>query len=172
MVLLTHDDRLAFDTIGFCAFSYRFNEFYTDNVHPFARQMADVLTEAGKRTLRTAVENKLRFQSNQKYWSDIGEMHKLCQEVLDERVKNPKPEINDLLNVMLNTPDPVTGEKLDATNIKYQMATFLVSDQLYGGLITNKILARWPRDNKRHPFFPLPQPVDSPRNIPQGTARG
>ena len=28
--------RLAFDTIGLCAFSYRFNEFYSDHAHPFA----------------------------------------------------------------------------------------------------------------------------------------
>jgi hypothetical protein len=28
----------AFDTIGLCAYSYRFNEFYTDHAHPFAQQ--------------------------------------------------------------------------------------------------------------------------------------
>ena len=31
--------RLAFDTIGLCAFGYRFNEFYSDHAHPFAQQM-------------------------------------------------------------------------------------------------------------------------------------
>lgn len=119
--------RLAFDTIGFCAFSYRFNDFYTTEVHPFAKHMSDALREAGRRSNRTAIENKLRYFANQKYWDDIHEMHKLCDEVIDSRLNNPQPEINDLLNVMLSTEDPVTHEKLDRQNIKYQMATFLVS---------------------------------------------
>lgn len=89
--------------------------------------MADALKEAGRRATRTQLENKLRFQANQKYWADIDSMHKLCEDVLQERVKNPRPEINDLLNVMLNTEDPVTHEKLDHQNIKFNMATFLVS---------------------------------------------
>lgn len=92
--------------------------------------MADALKEAGSRFSRTSIENKLRFQSNQKYWADINAMHKLCDEVLDERIRNPQPEINDLLNVMLTTEDPVSHEKLDRKNIRYQMATFLVSQAL------------------------------------------
>lgn len=58
-------------------------------------------------------------------------MHKLCDEVLDQRIANPQPEINDLLNVMLSTEDPVTHEKLDGKNIKFQMATFLVSHLVF-----------------------------------------
>lgn len=97
-----------------------------EGVHPFAQHMADALVEAGRRSQRTFVENKLRYFANQKYWSDIDAMHKLCDEIIDERLNNPKPEINDLLNVMLHTEDPVTHQKLDRTNIKFNMATFLV----------------------------------------------
>lgn len=89
--------------------------------------MADALAEAGRRANRTYLENKLRYYSNQRYWADINAMHKLCDDVIDDRINNPNPEINDLLNVMLNTEDPVTHEKLDRLNIKYNMATFLVS---------------------------------------------
>lgn len=96
--------------------------------------MSDALKESGNRANRTALENKLRFQASQKYWADINAMHKLCDDVLDERIKNPQPEINDVLNVMLTTEDPVTHEKLGRTNIKYNMATFLVSFKILGRL--------------------------------------
>lgn len=108
--------------------------------------MADALIEAGRRSKRTFVENKLRYFANQKYWNDIGEMHKLCDEIIDERINNPRPDINDLLNVMLHTEDPVSGQKLDRTNIRFNMATFLVRDSAilsYSG--TNfPTQGRWP----------------------------
>ena len=118
--------RLAFDTIGLCAFNYRFNNFYLDEMHPFATQMSDALLEAGKRANRTGIENQLRYFSEQNYRQNVQAMHKLCDEIVEERIKNPQPQVNDLLNVMLSVADPSTGAKLDPENIRYQMATFLV----------------------------------------------
>ncbi|KAL8822904.1 MAG: hypothetical protein Q9191_006369, partial [Dirinaria sp. TL-2023a] len=118
---------LAFDSIGLAAFNYRFNEFYTDNVHPFATQMASVLIESGKRANTLSIMKTLRHWSTKEYFQNIASMHALCDDLVAERRRNPRPEVNDLLNVMLNTPDPVTGEKLSDENIRYQMATFLVA---------------------------------------------
>lgn len=54
-------------------------------------------------------------------------MHDLCDSLVEERINNPQPEIDDLLNVMLTEEDPETHTKLSKENIRFQMATFLVS---------------------------------------------
>lgn len=119
--------RLAFDTIALCAFGYRFNQFYSDNPHPFAQQMGDVLLESGKRASRLGIQNVLAYKDEQKRQWNVKQMHELCDELVRERQMNPRPELNDLLNKMIEGEDPKTGEKLSAENIRYQMATFLVA---------------------------------------------
>jgi cytochrome P450/NADPH-cytochrome P450 reductase len=98
-------------------------------MHPFAQQMSEVLLESGKRGNRTQIENSLRVFSEKQRQENVAKMHELCDTIVADRKKNPKPEINDLLNVMLNSKDPETGEQLSDENIRYQMTTFLVSDQ-------------------------------------------
>ena len=44
--------RLTLDTIALCAFDYRFNSFYQDEMHPFVAAMVGALDEAGQRTRR------------------------------------------------------------------------------------------------------------------------
>lgn len=119
--------RLAFDTIGLCGFSYRFNDFYSERMHPFADWMADTLRESGRRANRTKIENAARIWSAANHTNDIDQMHKLCDDLVRERKANPQPDANDLLNVMLMSRDPETGEGLSDENIRYQMVTFLVS---------------------------------------------
>jgi cytochrome P450/NADPH-cytochrome P450 reductase len=118
---------LAFDTIGYCGFGYRFNSFYTDEIHPFASQMADVLIESGKRANRLSVENYVRIWSTEDTKKKIEAMWKLCDDLVTERKNDPKPDVKDTLNTMLNTVDPETGEKLSDESIRYNMVTFLVS---------------------------------------------
>lgn len=118
--------RLAFDTIGLCAFSYRFNDFYRDDVHPFATQMAETLVESGKRASRTWVENHLRIWSAQHTQENINAMWGLCDQLVAERKAYPQPDNRDLLNTMLTATDPETGEKMSDENIRFNMVTFLV----------------------------------------------
>ncbi|KAI1423202.1 cytochrome P450 [Xylaria sp. FL1777] len=118
---------LAFDMIGICGFGYRFNSFYRDEIHPFAREMAAALTEAGKRANRPSVENYLRVNAAEELNKNIHSMWQLCDELVAERKRNPKPEARDLLNTMLNASDPQTGEKLSDENIRFNMVTFLVA---------------------------------------------
>lgn len=127
--IMCSDDftRLAFDSIGLGAFNYRFNEFYTDNVHPFATQMSSVLIESGRRANTLGIMTTLRHWSTKEYYQNIASMHALCDDLVADRKRNPRPEVDDMLNVMLKTTDPVTGEKLSDENIRYQMATFLVA---------------------------------------------
>jgi cytochrome P450 / NADPH-cytochrome P450 reductase len=72
--------RLAFDTIGLCAFSYRFNEFYSDNPHPFASQMAEVLVETGKKSNRTKVQQALYWRSEEARQENVRKMMDLCNQ--------------------------------------------------------------------------------------------
>lgn len=96
--------------IGLCAFGYRFNNFYSEQQHPFVTQMTDVLRESGRRASRLSIENRLRIFSAAKTEQDIKAMHDLCDEIIADRLKYPQPDSNDLLNPMLEGKDPETGE--------------------------------------------------------------
>ena len=135
----SRQNRLAFDIIGLCAFNYRFNAFYGENLPEFAVKMADVLIEAGKRAGRIPLENELRFLSKRKMMDQIHFMWKICDDLVADRKAHPRPDINDLLNVMLTEADPVTGKKLPDENIRFQMATFLVSVLAQIGIIISYI---------------------------------
>jgi len=118
--------RLAFDVIGLTAFNYRFNAFYGEELIPFAKQLGQVLIETGIRTNRLAIKNDLHFRSKKLMMDNIHAMWKVCDEIVAERKANPRPDVDDILNVMLTAKDPVTGKGFTDENIRYQMATFLV----------------------------------------------
>lgn len=116
----------AFDTIGLCAFNFRFNEFYSDEAHPFAKQMAETLVESGKRANRTTIGNYMHRRDEQRRQENIAKMWDLCDKIIAERKKNPQPDVNDVLNVMLGVNDGENEGSLDQENIRYNMTTFLV----------------------------------------------
>ena len=124
-----HDDftRLAFDVIGLCAFNYRFNAFYAEELIPFANQLSQVLIETGRRTNRTEIQNALAFLSKKEMMDNINSMWKVCDDIVADRRANPRPDVDDILNVMLSAKDPVTGKGFTDENIRYQLATFLVA---------------------------------------------
>lgn len=119
--------RLTFDVIGLCAMNYRFNCFYAEEPPRFMTAMAEALVEAGKATNRLAVENALRYFSRRRMAENIEYMHGICDSVIAERRANPRPELDDLLNVMLNGKDPVSGESMSDELISNEFLTFLVS---------------------------------------------
>ncbi|KAF2497931.1 cytochrome P450 [Lophium mytilinum] len=122
---LTSEYRPALDTIGLCAFRYRFNEFYSEDMHPFAHQMVDGLVESGKRANRLSNGNKLRIWSAANTEENITAMHKVCDDIIADRKAHTQPNANDLWNAMLNGKDPETGEGMTDENIRYNMVTFL-----------------------------------------------
>lgn len=134
---------LAFDTIGLCAFGYRFNNFYTNDSHPFVTQMTDVLIECGKRASRLGIENTLRIFAAAQNAENIAAMHKLCDEIIADRIAHPS-DTNDLLNPMLNGTDPKTGQKMSKENIKLNMCTFLVCSPISFREFSLTKIGRWP----------------------------
>ena len=120
--------RLTLDTIALCAFDYRFNSFYSNEMHPFVGAMVGALKESGQRARRPGLVSNLMLSTTRQYQADADLMCGVAKELIDERRRDPKgAEKRDLLNLMLNGVDPVTGEKLDDENIGYQMITFLIA---------------------------------------------
>lgn len=120
--------RLTLDTIALCAFDYRFNSFYQDDMHPFVSAMVGTLQEASNRSRRPKLLSSLMLSKARQFQADKELMDKVARDLIAERRRDPKGnEKNDLLNLMLNGVDPVTGEKLSDENIGYQMITFLIA---------------------------------------------
>lgn len=115
--------------------------------------MADFLVESGKRGSRPGLVNQLYYRSEQDRQANVSKMHALCDEIIAERKSNPKPDARDLLNTMLYTDDPETGERLSSENIRHNLVTFLVRSTLVIYLGTHLILIHtdypdcWARNN-------------------------
>ena len=120
--------RLTLDTIALCAFDYRFNSFYQNEMHPFVAAMVDALDEAGQRGRRPNMISNLMVSKKRKYEADQAVLSRVAERLIAERRQDPRRlEKKDLLNVMLNGVDTVTGEKLSDENIRFQLVTFLIA---------------------------------------------
>ena len=120
--------RLTLDTIALCAFDYRFNSFYQNEMHPYVAAMVGALKEAGLRAQRPEVASKLMLNTRRRYEADIALMSRVADTVIAERRRDPDAASrHDLLNVMLGGRDPETGETLSDENIRYQLVTFLIA---------------------------------------------
>ncbi|KAK8075467.1 hypothetical protein PG997_010130 [Apiospora hydei] len=118
--------RLTFDTIGLCAYGFRFNEFYNEETHPLERQLKAAIVESGRRANRPDVMNQYYYYKDEEQrQANIVEIRRLCKEIIQERIDNPRPDANDLLNVMIHGVDKVSGEKMGLENVIYQIPTLL-----------------------------------------------
>ncbi|KAG8740200.1 hypothetical protein FRC10_004601 [Ceratobasidium sp. 414] len=129
--------RLTFDTISFCAYNYRLNNFYSLQDPPFVKAMGDYLVECLMRSRRPGIVQAVSYGAKAKYAEDIAVMQKLADEIIEDRKKHPIDK-KDLLNAMLHGKDPVTaalaqlisatsGQGLTDKNIQAQMLTFLIA---------------------------------------------
>ncbi|KQP40076.1 cytochrome [Methylobacterium sp. Leaf104] len=120
--------RLTLDTIALCAFDYRFNSFYQNEMHPFVAAMVGALDEAGSRARRPDVATNLLLRTKRRYEADVALMSRVADTLIAERRRDPDAASrHDLLNLMLEGRDPETGEGLSDENIRYQMVTFLIA---------------------------------------------
>lgn len=120
--------RLTLDTIALCSFSFRFNSFYSEELHPFVDAMVDGLAESGKRAHALELQKKLNVLGERRFQKDIKTMEETVDFLIAERRANPSPEgEEDILDVMLSAKDPSTGEGLDDQNLRFQLVTFLIA---------------------------------------------
>lgn len=120
--------RLTLDTIALCAFDYRFNSFYSAELHPFVGAMVRSLIEAGERAERVPGMQPFLLRTNRRYRSDIEYMRRITRDIVAARkAADPGRAPDDLLQRMLTAVDSVTGERLSVENIEYQLTTFLIA---------------------------------------------
>ncbi|CAK7213051.1 hypothetical protein SBRCBS47491_001671 [Sporothrix bragantina] len=118
--------RLALDTLALCAMDYRFNSFYSQEMHPFIKAMGGFLVESGNRSRRPPLPSMLYKRADQQYEADIATMRAVSDGVLQARKQQPS-ERKDLLAAMLAGKDPRTGETLDDDAITNNLITFLIA---------------------------------------------
>ena len=130
--------RLTLDTIGLCAFGYRFNSFYSERPHPFVAAMVASLSYATSNLSRLPIQRKLMICAKRKQQENISTMNCLVDDLIAQRQADPRQsEKTDLLQAMLSGVDRQSGEKLDLINIRYQVLTFLIAGhETTSGLLT------------------------------------
>ncbi|KAK0789173.1 hypothetical protein LTR02_012178 [Friedmanniomyces endolithicus] len=127
-VIPTTDDftRLTLDTLALCAMNYRFNSFYSEEMHPFISSMVSFLKLGGDRSRRAAFMAPFYRADDAQFFSDIEYMRTLSQEIIDKRIEHPE-DTKDLLNAMLYGKDPRTGKSLSQGTIIDNLITFLIA---------------------------------------------
>ncbi|KAI1329289.1 bifunctional P-450:NADPH-P450 reductase [Xylariaceae sp. FL0255] len=118
--------RLALDTLALCSMGYRFNSFYTKELHPFVESMGDFLIECGNRPSRV-LPSWFYKADDAKYYDDITVLRKTAEEVLKARKENPNEDRKDLLHAMLKGVDSKTGKKMSDASIIDNLITFLIA---------------------------------------------
>ncbi|KAE9973469.1 hypothetical protein EG327_009087 [Venturia inaequalis] len=109
-ILLTDDfTRLTLDTIALSTMKYRFNSFYSAEMHPYVDAMLNVLEESGARATRPAFISALKYSGRAKFAESEEILKKTAQQIIDNRRANPTGE-HDLLNAMIYGKDPKTGQ--------------------------------------------------------------
>lgn len=118
--------RLTLDTLALCAMDYRFNSFYTNDMHPFIASMTSFLSHGGARARRPAYMAPFFRAEDAQFFRDIEYMRQLSSDIVKERVQHPK-DTKDLLNAMSTGKDPKTGKNLSRDSIIDNMITFLIA---------------------------------------------
>ena len=125
-IAVTEDmTRFTLETVARCGFGFSFKTFESEQVHPFLEALSRTLNVAMDRCSQLPQARFLRPRNKQNE-RDITTLSAMADEMILQRRQSPG-ETNDLLNRMLNSVDPKTGESLDDINIRYQVITFLIA---------------------------------------------
>ncbi|KAF2016963.1 cytochrome P450 [Aaosphaeria arxii CBS 175.79] len=127
-IIVTDDfTRLALDTLALCSMGYRFNSYYSQELHPFIEAMGDFLTEAGEKPRRLPLPSLFYRQKDEKYKNDIETMRRTAREVLESRKSGEDDARRDLLTAMMKGVDPKTGKHMTDESIMDNLITFLIA---------------------------------------------
>jgi cytochrome P450 len=121
--------KLTLETISRTSFSQDFGSFGRDEPHPFVTAMVAALRAGQRKGLLNAMPGlsvvtrriDKRNAHHQVY------IDGLLDEIISSRREAGDVDDHDLLGIMLHTPHPETGERLDDVNIRHQILTFLVA---------------------------------------------
>ncbi|MFF0200714.1 cytochrome P450 [Streptomyces sp. NPDC005017] len=117
--------KLTLETIARTGFGHDFGSFERDRPHPFVNAMVGTLSYAQR--LNTVPSALLLRRASRRNTADISYMERTVDRLVAERRASGETGGGDLLDLMLRTAHPETGEKLSAENVRRQVITFLVA---------------------------------------------
>ncbi|MBZ8176533.1 cytochrome P450 [Corynebacterium sp. 3HC-13] len=129
-ILVTDDfTRLTLDTIALCSFRYRFNSFYSENMHDFVEAMVSGLEESSRRAHKPEIVKKTTMRtSGKRLDKSVEVMHQIVDDLIARRRRDKSPDREkDILDLMLEATDPETGEHLSDENVRFQLVSFLIA---------------------------------------------
>ena len=121
--------KLTMETISRTAFSHDFGSFSQAEPHPFVLAMIAAL-KAGQRKGTLASMPGARLMANRidkRNAHHLAYIDELLDDIIARRRADGEGDERDLLGIMLTTPHPETGERLEDVNIRHQILTFLVA---------------------------------------------
>jgi len=117
--------QLALEIISRAGFGHSFGPFAEK--HPFGERLRRGLTYLNKTiNLPTFVKTTLLRGQTAQHHRDIAYLHNVVDDVITARRAAIEPR-SDLLDLMLTTRDPLTGERLDDAAIHAQCLTMLIA---------------------------------------------
>lgn len=120
-------NRLTLEVIGRTGFGYSFDSFAVDR-HPFVEAMTRALSFVSQTANDLPVLREiLGWKALRQNPKDIALMKRTVDEVIAARRTGRSPRQDDLLQRMLENPDPDTGELLSDRSIRNQVLTFLIA---------------------------------------------
>ncbi|WP_433920139.1 cytochrome P450 [Streptomyces canus] len=115
--------KLTLETIARTGFGHDFGSFERDRPHPFVTAMVGTLTYAQR--LNSVPFPALLRRAAQRNADDIAYLNRMVDDLV--RARRAAGGDGDLLDRMLETAHPETGERLSPENVRRQVITFLVA---------------------------------------------
>ncbi|MBF8170132.1 cytochrome P450 [Streptomyces olivaceus] len=120
--------RLTLETIARTGFGHDFGSFERSRPHPFVTAMVGTLGYAQRRnTVPAPLAPWLLRDAGRRNAADIAYLNRTVDGLVRERRAGGGDGGGDLLDRMLETSHPVTGERLSPENVRRQVITFLVA---------------------------------------------
>ncbi|MFJ3714751.1 cytochrome P450 [Streptomyces sp. NPDC090057] len=119
--------KLTLETIARTGFGHDFGSFERDRPHPFVTAMVGTLSYAQRlNSVPVPLAPLLLRGASRRNAADIAHLDRTVDEVVAARRRSGGGD-GDLLDRMLDTAHPETGERLTAENVRKQVITFLVA---------------------------------------------
>ncbi|MEU3981994.1 cytochrome P450 [Streptomyces sp. NPDC026672] len=119
--------RLTLETIARTGFGHDFGSFERDRPHPFVTAMVGTLAHAQRlNTVPAPLAPLLLREAGRRNAADIAYLNRTVDDLVRARRESGRGD-GDLLDRMLETAHPETGERLSPRNVRRQVITFLVA---------------------------------------------
>ncbi len=119
--------KLTLETIARTGFGHDFGSFERERPHPFVTAMVGTLTHAQRlNSVPVPLAPLLLRGSARRNAADIAHLNRTVDDLVAARRRSGGGD-GDLLDRMLETAHPETGERLSAENVRKQVITFLVA---------------------------------------------